>query len=182
MKRAFYIGRFQPFHNGHLTVIDRITKEADELIIGIGSAQLSHDLENPFTAGERVLMITRALQGLCCPYYVIPIEDIKRNALWVAHITSMTPPFDTVYTSNPLVIRLFSEAGIPVCSPSMFKRESHSGTSIRDRMRTGKPWQRLVPPAVVDVIHEIAGIDRIRDLDRDDGDPKVQFLSGVDHV
>jgi nicotinamide-nucleotide adenylyltransferase len=182
VKRAFYIGRFQPFHNGHLTVIDRITKEADELIIGIGSAQLSHDLENPFTAGERVLMITRALEGLNKPFYVIPIEDIKRNALWVAHIISMTPPFETVYTSNPLVIRLFSEVGMPVCSPSMFERESHSGTSIRERMRAGEPWEHLVPEPVAKVIAEVHGIDRIRDLDREDGDPSIHYSSGSDHV
>jgi len=182
VKRVFYIGRFQPFHNGHLTVINRIIREADELIIGIGSAQLSHDLENPFTAGERVLMITRALEGLSRPFYVIPIEDIKRNALWVAHIVSMTPPFDTVYTSNPLVIRLFSEAGIPVCSPEMFKRESHSGTSIRERMRTGESWEDLVPGVVVDVVTEIDGIDRIRDLDRCDGDPSFRNSSGANHV
>ncbi|MDD1730188.1 MAG: nicotinamide-nucleotide adenylyltransferase [Methanospirillum sp.] len=182
MKRAFYIGRFQPFHNGHLTVIDRIIREADELIIGIGSAQLSHDLENPFTAGERVLMITRALEGLSKPYYVIPIEDIQRNSLWVAHIISMTPPFETIYTSNPLVIRLFREAGMPVFSPTLFERESHSGTSIRQRMRSGESWEHLVPPAVVKVISEIQGIDRIRDLDRNDNDPETVQTSGADHV
>jgi nicotinamide-nucleotide adenylyltransferase len=176
MRRAFYIGRFQPFHNGHQTVIDRISGEADEIIIGIGSAQLSHDLENPFTAGERVLMITQALEGMSKPFYVIPIEDIKRNALWVSHIISMTPPFDIIYTSNPLVIRLFSEAGIPVCSPSMFERESLSGTSIRKRMRCGQSWEHLVPRAVTDVITEIQGIDRIRDLDREDGDPVCQAI------
>jgi nicotinamide-nucleotide adenylyltransferase len=168
MRRAFYIGRFQPYHNGHQTVIDRIAGEADEIIIGIGSAQLSHDPDNPFTAGERVLMITRALKALKIPYYVIPIEDIKRNALWVAHITSMTPSFDIVYTSNPLVIRLFTEAGIPVCSPSLFERQTHSGTSIREMVRCRGSWEYLVPPAVVEVIMEIGGIDRIRDLDGDE--------------
>ncbi|MFH0966450.1 MAG: nicotinamide-nucleotide adenylyltransferase [Methanobacteriota archaeon] len=170
MKRAFYIGRFQPYHNGHQTVIDRIAREADEIIIGIGSAQLSHDEENPFTAGERVLMITRALKTLKIPFYVIPIEDIKRNALWVAHIISMTPPFEIVYTSNPLVIRLFSEVRIPVCSPSLFERQTHSGTAIREMMRCGGSWEHLVPMAVVQVIAEIGGIDRIRDLDGDDED------------
>ena len=168
MRRAFYIGRFQPYHYGHQTVIDRIAGEADEIIIGIGSAQLSHDSENPFTAGERVLMITSALKTLKIPYYVIPIEDIKRNALWVAHIISMTPPFDIVYTSNPLVIRLFTEAGIPVCSPSLFERQTHSGTSIRKMMRCGCSWEYLVPPVVVEVIRESGGIDRIRDLDGDE--------------
>ena len=171
------MGRFQPYHYGHQTVIDQIAHEADEIIIGIGSAQLSHDSDNPFTAGERVLMITRALKTLHIPYYVIPIEDIKRNALWVAHIISMTPPFDIVYTSNPLVLRLFQEAGIPVCSPALFERHTHSGTAIRDLMRSGGSWEHLVPPAVVQVVADIGGLDRIRDLDGDDGDP-VAGMSG----
>jgi len=116
MKRGFYIGRFQPYHNGHHEVLERIAEEVDEIIIGIGSAQLSHQVSNPFTAGERVLMITRALESLGCPYYVIPIEDVQRNALWVAHVRSMTPPFDLCYSSNPLVVRLFTEAGVKVQS------------------------------------------------------------------
>ena len=110
MKRGLYVGRFQPYHNGHNSVIERIADEVDELIIGIGSAEISHDLRHPFTAGERVLMISRALKNIRIPVYIIPLEDVKRNALWVAHVKSMTPPFDVVYTSNPLVIELFREA------------------------------------------------------------------------
>lgn len=182
MRRAFYIGRFQPYHYGHQTVIDRIATEADEIIIGIGSAQLSHDADNPFTAGERVLMITRALKDLDKPCYVIPIEDIKRNALWVAHIISMTPPFDIVYTSNPLVIRLFTEAHIPVCSPDLFERQTHSGTSIRDMMRNGESWEHLVPPVVTRVITEIRGMDRVRDLDGDDGGAACLEKTGATDV
>jgi len=72
-------------------------------------------------------MITRALTTLGCPYYVIPIEDVQRNALWAAHVMSMTPPFDTCYSSNPLVVRLFREANVAVQSPAMYERERHSG-------------------------------------------------------
>jgi nicotinamide-nucleotide adenylyltransferase len=170
MKRGFYIGRFQPYHEGHQYVLEQIAKEVDEIIIGIGSAQLSHTVENPFTAGERVLMITRSLASLSCPFYVIPIEDIKRNALWVAHVLSMTPPFDLCYSSNPLVVRLFEEAGIMVKSPAMYERKTHSGTAIRRRMLTGKPWKRLVPPEVVQVLDEIDGVARLCQIARDDGE------------
>ena len=41
-------------------VIKRLVEEVDELIIGIGSAQLSHTIDNPFTGGERVLMMKEA--------------------------------------------------------------------------------------------------------------------------
>ena len=51
MTRGFYIGRFQPYHNGHQAVLERVASSVDEIIIGVGSAQLSHELENPFTAG-----------------------------------------------------------------------------------------------------------------------------------
>ncbi|MDK2890930.1 MAG: nicotinamide-nucleotide adenylyltransferase [Methanoculleus sp.] len=162
MSRGFYIGRFQPYHNGHQSVLERIARSADEIVIGVGSAQLSHTVENPFTAGERVLMLTRSLENLECPFYVIPIEDIQRNALWVAHVRSMTPPFDTVYSSNPLVMQLFAEAGMEVQSPDMYERLTHSGTAIRQRMLDGEPWEYLVPPAVVDVIREIHGVERLQ--------------------
>ncbi|MEM3079801.1 MAG: adenylyltransferase/cytidyltransferase family protein, partial [Thermoproteota archaeon] len=51
--RGLFIGRFQPFHLGHLKAVEYIINRVDEVIIGIGSAQYSHTLENPFTAGER---------------------------------------------------------------------------------------------------------------------------------
>jgi nicotinamide-nucleotide adenylyltransferase len=168
MKRGFYIGRFQPYHNGHQSVLEHIAGKVDEIIIGVGSAQLSHQIDNPFTAGERVLMITRSLASLGCPFYVIPIEDIQRNALWVAHVRSMTPPFDICYSSNPLVVRLFGEGGINVQSPAMYERETLSGTEIRRRMLNDEQWKSLVPPAVVQVIKEIDGTNRLRQIAQDD--------------
>ena len=168
MRRGFYIGRFQPYHNGHQSVLEHIADEVNEIVIGIGSAQLSHLADNPFTAGERVLMITRALASLGCPFYVIPIEDIRRNALWVAHVQSMTPPFDLCYSSNPLVVQLFKETGVTVQSPAMYERETLSGTEIRKRMLNGVPWKNLVPPAVVQVLKEIDGVERLRQISKND--------------
>jgi nicotinamide-nucleotide adenylyltransferase len=113
-------------------------------------------------------MIKRSLATVGCPFYVIPIEDIKRNALWVAHVQSMTPPFDLCYSSNPLVVRLFGEAGVKVQSPSMYERDTHSGTEIRRRMLNNTTWKNLVPPAVTQVIREIDGVARLRQIAQDD--------------
>ena len=168
--RAFYIGRFQPLHKGHISVIHTMCKETDELIIGIGSAQISHTLKDPFTAGERILMIARTLvsSNIQKMWYVIPIEDVQRNALWTSHICAMVPPFDTVYSSNPLVSRLFMERGMDVCSPVMHERDSLSGTEIRRRICNNESWQHLVPAEVVQVITEINGVARLSDLMLDD--------------
>lgn len=161
INRGLYIGRFQPYHNGHHSVLKRISEFVDEIIIGIGSAQLSHEKNNPFTAGERIMMITQSLEEISCPFYVIPIEDIRRNALWVAHVRSISPPFSRVFSSNPLVVQLFAEQGTPVESPDMYERQSHSGTEIRRRMLEGENWQELVPQAVTDVVEEIGGVERL---------------------
>ncbi|WP_298665944.1 nicotinamide-nucleotide adenylyltransferase [uncultured Methanofollis sp.] len=164
MTRAFYIGRFQPYHNGHHSVITRIAPQVDEIVIGVGSAQLSHEVENPFTAGERVMMIAAALEEIDIPFYAIPIEDLRRNALWVSHVYSMTPYFDVVYSNNPLVIRLFSEGGMKVQTLPMYMRDTLSGTEIRRRMATDEDWRSLVPESVADVIDQIHGVDRIKQI------------------
>lgn len=164
--RALFIGRFQPYHLGHHEVVKKILEEVDELIIGIGSAQESHSLENPFTAGERVLMISRAVEELGARHrvYIIPLEDIYRNALWVAHVCSMVPPFDVVYTNNPLVYRLFKEEGFKVFRTAMINRSKYHGTEIRKKMLEGDEWKKYVPKVVAEVIEEIGGIERLREI------------------
>ncbi|MBE0522780.1 MAG: nicotinamide-nucleotide adenylyltransferase [Methanosarcinales archaeon] len=161
-RRAFYIGRFQPYHLGHQTVLESIAHEVDEIIIGIGSAQASHEPDDLFTAGERVLMMTKALQELGVRHYIIPIEDIKRNSVWVSHIISMTPPFQIVYSNNPLVIRLFEEAGFEVRQSPLYQRDKYSGTEIRRRMLNEEEWESLVPPSTADIIKEISGVERLK--------------------
>ena len=168
MIRGLYVGRFQPFHNGHKAVAELISHEVDELIVGIGSAQLSHEPHHPFTAGERIQMITQSLKNLDIPFYVIPIEDINRNAVWVSHVVSLVPAFDVIYSSNPQVVRLFKEAGYTVKSPAMFSRDELSGTIIREKMTAGKEWESSVPEAVVSVIREIDGVARIQQISASD--------------
>ena len=108
--RALTLGRFQPFHNGHLEVIKEILEENESVVIAIGSAQHSHSIENPFTAGERYLMISNTLKkNNITDYYIVPIIDLNRYALWVPHMESLIPPVDVIYTHNPLTRRLFNE-------------------------------------------------------------------------
>jgi len=178
--RGFTIGRFQPFHAGHRRFVERIADQVDELVVAIGSADASHDFANPFTAGERLLMLTKALADIDVQTYVVPLEDIDRNALWVAHVRSMCPPFDVAYSNNPLVVRLFEEAGVEVRSSPMYDRETLQGTELRRRMRAGKPWAESVPDPVVDVIREIDGVERIRQVSASDGDTDGETTPATD--
>ena len=160
--RGFYIGRYQPFHDGHRHMVEEIAEEVDELVLGIGSAGDSHTTRNPFTAGERVMMVTKAVEDLPVTTYVVPIEDLDRNSVWVSHVRSMTPRFDVAYSNNPLVVRLFEEAGVEVRQSPMFRRDVLEGTELRERMIRGRDWEALVPDTVADVIEEVGGVERIR--------------------
>jgi len=164
-KTGLVIGRFQPFHKGHLEVIRIIAEECSSIVVGIGSAQYSHTFENPFTAGERYLMISRSLRedGMR-DFSIVPIVDINRYSVWVSHVVSLVPPFQVVYSNNPLTRRLFSEAGYEVRASPMFNRDAYSGTEIRRRMMAGESWEGLVPKAVAEVIREIKGEERMREL------------------
>jgi nicotinamide-nucleotide adenylyltransferase len=168
--RGLLVGRLQPIHKGHMDVIKRILAEVDEVVIGIGSAQLSHTPKDPFTAGERTMMISKALSeyGISTSsYYIIPIQDVARNSLWVAQVKMLTPPFEIIYSGNSLVERLFIEAGYKVTNPPIYNREIYSGTEVRKRMITGDDWRSLIPNSVVEVIEEIDGINRIRHINKE---------------
>jgi nicotinamide-nucleotide adenylyltransferase len=166
--RGFYIGRFQPYHDGHHQMVEEIVPEVDELVLGIGSAGHSHTRHNPFTAGERVMMVTKAVAEFDLTTYVVPIEDLDRNSVWVSHVRSMSPAFDVAYSNNPLVIQLFGEAEVEVRQSPMFNRDVLEGSELRERMIEGGEWRHLVPEPVVDVIEEIGGIERIQRVSETD--------------
>jgi nicotinamide-nucleotide adenylyltransferase len=163
-ERIVFPGRFQPVHTGHVNAIKWVLSHSSEIIIVVGSAQKSHTYENPFTAGERILMLKKALEeeGVNLGrVYILPVPDIEYNSLWVYYLKSILPPFDGAASRNPLVIRLFKDAGFDVIIPPPFTREKYSGKHIRKLMYEGKNWERLVPPSVVKLVREFHGIQRM---------------------
>ncbi len=149
--RGLLVGRYQPFHRGHLAVVRAIRRKRPDapLLIGIGSAEESYTWENPFTAGERVEMIHRALEEAKVDgVEIVPIADIRRHALWVRYLEGLLPPFDRVYTNNPLTRLLFERSGYVVESPRLVNRGRYEGIRIRERLAAGRGWKELVPPSV----------------------------------
>jgi nicotinamide-nucleotide adenylyltransferase len=169
--RGLYVGRFQPFHLGHLEAIQDVLKEVDELVIVIGSAQYSHNIHNPFTAGERLVMIRQALQEAdvdSSRLWIVPVPDVHLHMLWVSALEGYTPKFNVVYSNEPLTRRLFMEAGYTVKSIRFFQRKVYTSTLVREKMLAGESWTKLVPKSVADFINEIDGVNRLRDLARTD--------------
>ncbi|MDH5816216.1 MAG: nicotinamide-nucleotide adenylyltransferase [Candidatus Nezhaarchaeota archaeon] len=163
---ALFIGRFQPYHLGHLAATKWILEREERLIVGIGSAQYSHTFENPFTAGERVEMILATLEeeGLIGRCVIIPIPDIGQHALWVQLVKQYCPPFSRVYTNSPLTRRLFMENGIEVREIPLFMRDKYDATYIRKLMIEGGDWESYVPRPVAEVIKRVKGVERLREI------------------
>jgi nicotinamide-nucleotide adenylyltransferase len=167
VRRGLFIGRFQPPHKGHLEAIKSLMEKVNELIIIIGSTQLSHDLTNPFTTGERFLMLKSALdEEKIDPlrYLIIPVPDAKMHSIWVSQILAYTPTFDVVFTNEPLTKRLFEEANIAVAKVRFYQRKVYSATEVRRRILADENWEVLLSKAVVEIIKEIDGVNRIKEL------------------
>ena len=160
--KALFIGRFQPFHNGHLQLIAELTKSYEHIIIGVGSSQYSHTAENPFTYEERSEMITQALaEENINNFSIIAIPDLHDPPHWVNHVTNLTPIFDIVITNNDFTTQLFKEKGYLIKHTPIYNRQEFSGREIRRRIREYEPWKELVPPVVYRYIIQIHGDQRV---------------------
>ncbi len=165
--RGAYIGRFQPFHKGHLAALKWILEREDEVVLIIGSAQYSHAIDNPFTLGERIEMIWNVLkeEKLLNKVIITGVPDTDgQHDLWVALVKSFTPPFEHVYSNDPLTRLLFEEAGYEVFPIPFFKREKYNATRIRKLIASGEKWEDFVPEPVARIIKNLKGDARLRRL------------------
>ncbi|MFA6427070.1 MAG: quinolinate synthase NadA [Candidatus Magasanikbacteria bacterium] len=127
MSKALFIGRFQPFHLGHLDALKQITE--DEIIIGVGSSQYSRTDENPWAFEERKQMIEQSLANEHFNYSITAIPDIHDEKNWVDHVKKIVGDFAVVYTGNDVVKKLFKEKGYRVKEVGV--KVKISGTEIR---------------------------------------------------
>ncbi|MHB8605792.1 MAG: nicotinamide-nucleotide adenylyltransferase [Thermoplasmatota archaeon] len=168
-RRALFIGRFQPFHNGHLEALRAIASTWNEVIVGVGSADASHTRDNPFTAGERIEMILESCREAGIANVLpMPIPDLNRNALWVSHVAALVPRFGALYSNNALPRRLFQEAGYDVRDFPLHDRDHCQGRVLRAAMIQGDAWEKSVPPATRRILAEVGGVERMRTLERSD--------------
>lgn len=165
---SLYIGRFQPFHLGHLDAIKQCLQLTKKLIIGVGSADDNWLPENPFTCGERIEMIKNSLDqaGISSEsYLIIPIWNINNYAIWPEHVKNLLPKFDTIYTASEVVSELFknySDIKVTMLSINI----DVSATQIRDFLfkENNEKLKELLPSATLDILNKINGAKRLHTI------------------
>lgn len=168
------MGRFQPFHLGHLELVKQILDECDEVIIAVTSSQFNYLEKDPFTAGERIEMIHNSLKESSFDLtrcFVISVENQFNIATWASYLKSALPHFDKVYSGNDYVSMLLSDSGISVVAPEFLDRNQYNATRIRLMIMSDEKWEDLVPNAVCDMLMKIDAKNRLKVISKSDTNP-----------
>jgi len=167
-KRALFVGRFQPFHHGHLYAIKKLLKKFKEVVVVIGSSEDSFSPENPFTCGERLEMIRACFnKSELSRLIFVPVPDVNDNRVWVDHVFMHIPTIDAVYSNNQLVKMLFSKHGILVSAIEFFDRGPKEGSNVRRMMADGdRSWTKHVPKNAVEYLDAVEAEQRIKKIVR----------------
>jgi nicotinamide-nucleotide adenylyltransferase len=162
------VGRFQPFHLGHLGLVHQILNENGEIIIIIGSSQANYTQKNPFTAGERIWMIRDTLiesKIEMSKVIIVNAHDDENNSRWFSNIKSVCPPFKVLYTGNNFVKNLLKNEPLTIKEPKLLQENIYKGTLIRKLILENNPkWQQLVSESVRKIFNEIDASKRIQSI------------------
>ena len=159
------IGRFQPFHLGHLDAVLFGLSRTENLFIGIGSSNKSNESRNPFSAKERREMITSSIEpSMAERIKIFDIPDVGDHEKWAFEIDKIVPKHDVVFTNDEFTQTLFEKREMNVVPVVLKDREKFSGTNIRNLITEDKNWRDLVPQGTRNVLDSINAKERLKNL------------------
>ena len=159
------IGRFQPFHLGHLEALQFALSKVDKLWVGLGSSDSPIQKNNPFTAIERKEMILSSIDDSMkdkISIYFIP--DLDNHIKWIEKIDTIVPKFDIVFSNDDLTNHLYSKRNVQVISIPFLKRDVLSGTNIRKLIFSDQKLDDLIPKGTKDFLINISARNRLKNL------------------
>jgi len=159
------IGRFQPFHLGHLDAVLFGLARTENLFICIGSSNKSNERKNPFSAEERREMILTSIEpSIADRIKIFDVPDVGDHEKWTFEIDKTVPKYDIVFTNDEFTRTLFEKREINVISVILKDREKFSGTNIRNLIAYDRNWRDLVPQGTRNVLDNINAKERLQNL------------------
>ncbi|HID40769.1 MAG TPA: nicotinamide-nucleotide adenylyltransferase, partial [Pyrodictium sp.] len=152
---------------GHLSIVKwAFERGYDEIIFLVGMASENYTPRNPFTAGERIEMIRLSFidEGLPLEKAITAtIRTLETSIGSVYYVLSYVPRTDAILTRNPVIGKIFMDAGIKVERPPLFRRDELRGERIRALIARGDPsWKKYVTPSTAEFIESIGGVERLK--------------------
>ncbi len=123
------LGRFQPFHNGHASMIEAALELNQGLRICIGSSEAEPSLDNPWSATEREQMIRAWLAGRDAE--IVHVPDLGDPPNYVRHAEKFHGPAGTLFTTDLGTANLYRAADWNVIEHPLENREDWQGWRIR---------------------------------------------------
>ena len=159
------IGRFQPFHLGHLDALHFALSKVDKLWIGLGSSNKTLQKNNPFSAEERKEMILSSIdESMKQRIQIYFIPDLENHIKWIELIDTIVPKFDIVFSNDELTRHLYSKRDVEVLSIPFVKRDILSGTNIRNLIISDQKWKDLVPEGTKKFLYNTSAKQRLKNL------------------
>ena len=92
------IGRFQPFHLGHLAALQFAIPKVDKLWLGLGSSNKPIEKNNPFSIEERKKMILSSIDdSIQNKISIFPIPDLDNHVRWIQNIDTIVPDYEIIF-------------------------------------------------------------------------------------
>lgn len=132
---AVFVGRFEPFHNAHLRVIERALAVAQKVIVLIGSANKPRTTKDPFFYEERKVMISASLSARDASRVIFaPIRDFPySDDRWVREVQSA-------------VAQAIVENSAVLNGPASVCMVGHFKDSTSDYLRMFPQWRLVEAP------------------------------------
>ncbi len=159
------VGRFQPFHLGHVFAIQNALKLCEKLWLCIGSTNVELSLRNPFSVLERREMIDSSIDSeLLEKIKIYEIPDVDDHKKWLQHLDSIVPTYGLVITKDPILEHLYSYRKERIVDVQFTDREKFCGTKIRDMILSGGAWKECVPEGTAKILDQIDAQSRLRGM------------------
>lgn len=142
-KHAIFLWRFQPFHIGHMSIVDRIfQQDFERLLLIIGSADKSGTDENPWNVQEREEIIRASIPlELQEKIDIAGLEDVPDDDVWCENLQHLFSWEVTLFTGNDWVKNICERHGIQTDWIDSYDIDI-SGTRIRKMIGKGEDVSR----------------------------------------
>ena len=159
------IGRFQPFHLGHLAALRFALPKVDKLWLGLGSSNKPIEKNNPFSIEERKKMILSSIEdSIKNKISIFPIPDLDDHVKWIQNIDTIVPDYEIIFSNDPMTEHLYSKRKIQVTAIPFLKRDQLSGTRLRDLIKSDQKWDDLVPEGTKILLENLDAKNRLKIL------------------